>query len=924
MIPLSKIVKKASYLSDKEILLLEKAYNFAKEHHKGQERKSGEPYFNHPIRTALILTEYLADIESICTALLHDTLEDTDASFEDIKQLCGEEIANLVAGVTKFGEEHFRGNNHLERKIETLRKLFTVMEKDIRVIIIKLCDRLDNMKTLDALSEDKQIAFSKETLNIYVKIADRLCMQRMRNELELLCTYYLDRDLYTKFLVAKKKCRANKKLRQSVINSLKEKDREKIISKIRFLPIEISDFKKGIYDKNDYFCAVTTKSTEDCYKAVFYIHSLWESIRKSFKDYINRPKINGHRALYSTVLTKSEARINFRISTRELETYYVNGITMRYFLEKNKKSKGEKSLNWIKNLEEINKKTQGHSDSYWKGLQNDILKNTILVYGNNDEGIILPENATALDAAFYIHKGKTLFLDEIFVNNKAAPLFHKLNNNDVIKCTFDKKETAKYQWFNHIETIIAKGFIQDFLHKKEKEKKIKIGKELLQNEFIKHEKGFINEVSPSEIARVLNLGKVPSLEKLYSSIGEGRITPEEAYIYFFPYEKKKKKKSSHKISVTLYKDSMLDVIALFPNTPDTRIRLSECNTKGITKLTANVYLHSDLTLKDLIKSIQRVDGVKSVEDINITEKRKANIYTGLLAFLWGLDPILAYLLLKTGIQPLPFTALRFLTVTVFLGIVILFSMKKIKKQSRFSTWRISFGFSVIFLVATAYATYYSLSNTFPSNYLLILHLSILLTVIYDSMKKNIKKLFSKNSVFNISLIILGVLLFLYFNKANITTTITLLLVPILFSAYTLSTEKYCKTENIKARQTMMIFLFHFIGAVLLSPFIFTLSMSFTFYQYILLITFFIVFCGISYLLYSAKVKEISNYILLSIFIIIGIADLIVESFFVPIHVTLLKLLYIVIIDTGIFYAIFKKTTSEKKKHGLVSQIILRR
>jgi GTP pyrophosphokinase len=916
MIPLSKIIKKASYLTSKEAALVEKAYDFAKKCHLGQERKSGEAYLNHPIRVVLILSEYVADAETICAALLHDVLEDCEVTLKNIKELFGDDVANLVAGVTKFNEEHFRGNNHLERKIETLRKLFTVMEKDIRVIIIKLCDRLDNMKTLNALSEEKQLAFAKETLNVYVKIADRLCMQRMRNELEVLCTYYLDRDLYTKYLVAKKNCLANKKLMQLIIDSLREKDREKIIKKIRFLPMEICDFKGEIYDKNDYFCTITTKSTEDCYKTVFYIHSLWESIRTSFNDFINRPKINGHRAIYSKVLTNTEVKINFRINTQEWETYYVNGITTYCFSRKDKKR-----LDWMKKLEDINNQTKGHSNLYWKGLQNDILKNTILVYGNNDEGVILPENATALDAAFYMYKEKTLFLEKILINNKPVPLFYKLSNNDVINCTFNKKETAHYQWLDYIETIIAKGFIQDFLHKKEKEKKIKIGKELLQNEFLKHEKGFINEISDTEIERVLSLSTTSSLEKLYSSIGEGRITPEEAFIYFFPSEKKKKKKSSHKILVKLHKDAMLDVIALFPNTPDTGVRFSDCNKKGITQLMANVFLHSDLELEDLIKGIQRVNGVESVENENITEKRKANIFTAVLLTLWGLDPIFAHMLLNTGIPPLSFAALRFITIAILLGAVILVSLKKIKLQSKLSTMRWSFLLAIGFLIATSCTTYFSLANTLPSNYLIIVLMSIVIAHLIGLFKTKKRDSMSK-MVANIIGVIIIIVLFIIFSKASISIQLITLSVPLFFIGYTLSIEQYRKTEEIEARSITALFLIHLVGSVLFLPILFVIQWhEIQVYQYILMISFFAIFSVIPYVLFAKKTREISHPLLIICFSIVVAVQIMIESSFMPEYTSILKLAALLLVTSLI---VINNYSKKKGSIKFISQNILRR
>lgn len=919
MIPVSKLTKKVSYLTEKEIELVKKAYEFGKECHKEQLRKSGEPYFNHPIRVALILSEYIADAESLCTALLHDTLEDTGASSGEIKELFGDDIANLVSGITKFSAEHFRGNNHLESKIETLRKLFTVMEKDIRVIIIKLCDRLDNMKTLDALPQEKQLAFAKETLNVYVKIADRLCMQRLRNELETLCTYYLDKDLYHKFLVAKKKNLANKKLMQQVIESLKEKDRERIITKIRFVPIEISEFKKGIYDKNDYFCIVTTKSIEDCYKAVFYIHSLWESIRASFNDFINRPKINGHQALYSKVLTNTEGRIYFRISTQEWETYYVNGITTYCFSGKEKDNK--KYPDWMKQLKEITNKTQGHSDSFWKSLQNEILQNTILVYGSNDEGLILPENATALDAAFYMNKEKTLFLKEIFVNNKSVPLFCKLKNNDVLKYSFDTKETAHYEWLDYIETITAKGFVQDFLQKKEKEKRINIGKELLQKEFIKHQKGFINEVSASEIDRVLKLSATQFLEEFYSTIGEGRITPEEAYIYFFPYEKKKKNKASHKISIYLHKDAMLDVIALFPNTPDTRIRFSECNTQGITKLMANLYMDSDLALKDLIKEIRRVNGVQSIEDVNVTEKRKANMFTTILLILWGLDPIFAHIILNTGVTPLSFAALRFISIAFMLGAVVLVSFKKIKLQARISTMHWSFFLSVGFLIATSYATYYALNSTLPSNYLIIVMFSVIIAHVIGLLKSKTPD-FSNKITPNIIGGIAAIILFFFFSQTALPIQLLTLSVPLFFVGYTLSSEKYRKTEQIEARSVTALFFIHLAGAILFIPALFVMPWhEIHSYQYILMISFFAVFSVIPYALFSTKTREISHPLLIICFTGVVAIEIMVESNFVPNYTSILKLLALVLVTALI---IFNNYSKKKRSIKFISQNILRR
>ena len=466
--------------------LVKRAYNFAEKYHRGQKRASGAPYIEHPLRAAYCLAEMRLSSITVAAGLLHDVVEDTKASQEDVKKEFGEEIASLVEGVSKLGKLKYRG---IQRQVENFRKLFLAVAKDIRVILIKLCDRLHNLETLQYLPEEKQKRIAKETLEIYAPLAYRLGMGELKGKLEDLSFPYVYPYEY-----------------QQLVNRVKDKfeKRKKYLKKIRPIiekslkkegiqPIEIQARAKhywSLYQKlkrynNDLSkiydlvaFRIIVKDIKDCYKTLGILHKLYTPLPGRIKDYIARPKPNGYRSLHTTVICEKNKIIEFQIRTNEMHKEAEFGIASHWYYSEQKGLKAyikrkiikapEKSIRWIKQLKEwheLNKKLS--PDKYLESLKIDFFGNRVFVLTPKGDPIDLPENACAVDFAYAIHTDIGNHCAAVKINGKIAPLSQPLKNGDIVEIIIDKKRKPAQDWLSFVKTRLARSQIRKFL-KKEK------------------------------------------------------------------------------------------------------------------------------------------------------------------------------------------------------------------------------------------------------------------------------------------------------------------------------------------------------------------------------------------------------------------------------------------------------------------------
>ncbi len=535
---LEKSVKK--YITvENEIELIRKAYNFASIAHTGEVRKSGEPYIYHPLNVAMILTDIYADYETICAALLHDTVEDTMVSLEDIKENFGDEVALLVDGVTKINNINFSTDN--EAIIANQRKIFVGLSEDVRVIILKLADRLHNMRTLWALSEERQKKNAKETLEILTPIAHRLGIHKIKSELEDLSLRYLKPDVFYSIVERLNQTKLERDM--TVQDMLKE------VSKLlneHDIKHEIKGRAKSIYsiynklnkgkNWNDIFdllaLRIIVDTEQECYVALGLIHSKYRPIPKRFKDYISRPKTNMYQSLHTTVFGIDGFLFEIQIRTKDMDKIAEFGIASHWSYKENGGSNiatsmqnaMEQKLQFFRNIIELQEET-GTDEEFVNNVKTDILKASIYVFTPKGDVIELPKGSTPIDFAYKVHTEVGNRMIGALVNNTIVPLNYELKNNDIVKINTSKTSLGpNKEWISIAKTNQAKNKIKAFFLKKDRDEYILIGEENLKKE-LRKKKLSINEFyNEKNMEKILSDLKLKNLEELYFAIATNKYT----------------------------------------------------------------------------------------------------------------------------------------------------------------------------------------------------------------------------------------------------------------------------------------------------------------------------------------------------------------------------------------------------------------
>jgi GTP diphosphokinase / guanosine-3',5'-bis(diphosphate) 3'-diphosphatase len=449
---------------------IEAAYIFAEHAHQGQKRKSGEDYIIHPVMVAEMVCEAQGDQESIIAALLHDTVEDTKTTFKTIEDLFGSHVTFLVKGLTKVKQTKTFEQENLVAKIESLRKWLEVMRTDLRVGIIKIYDRLHNMRTLSAFpSLEKQKSIAQETLDVFARIADKLAMNVVKKELEGLSLMYINRKEFDCLETIRKKHRRDGlHILPFVQQQLVGADYQSRICNIAYAEYSLLELKENnIHIKKktkgilSFIIDITTYSIEDCYYILFLIHSQWREKKGFFEDAISTPMANGCQELQTTVLYRDGNSLLFRIRTQEMLRYYEAGISLFCFSKQNTC----KHMPWLKNISYVTKIDTLHSHNFLKTLHNNILGNFITLYTSFDEPFLLPKNSTALDAAFFIYEKKAWYIENIFIDGALVKFDAIIKNNAYIYFEFAKNIEVSKQWKNYCQTALGYFLIEKGLTK---------------------------------------------------------------------------------------------------------------------------------------------------------------------------------------------------------------------------------------------------------------------------------------------------------------------------------------------------------------------------------------------------------------------------------------------------------------------------
>ncbi|MCF6775244.1 bifunctional (p)ppGpp synthetase/guanosine-3',5'-bis(diphosphate) 3'-pyrophosphohydrolase [Thiotrichales bacterium 19X7-9] len=533
--------KLANYCSNEDRQEIAKAFIFGADAHETQKRSSGEPYFTHPVAAAEVLTDIKADKETLIAALLHDTVEDTEVTSEDIKANFGQEIANLVDGVTKLLKIQFKSKQ--EAQAENFRKMMLAMAHDLRVIVIKLADRLHNMSTLGPLRPDKRRRIAHETLEIYAPLAHRLGMHDFKSQLEELAFEALYPFRYrilkanVKQAIGNRK-RLHEKLKALLIDHLKELNipenyhiigRQKHLYSIyrkmqkRKLPLsEIMDV---------YGFRIITENVTECYQLLGAVHSLFKPLPGRFKDYIALPKANGYQSLHTTLLGPYGVPIEVQIRTREMDYMAEQGIAA-HWLYKSKGLTEQKAKQWIERLSEI----QEHTDSSIEFVENvkvDLFPDEVYVFTPTGEIIELPRDATPVDFAYAIHTEIGNHCIAARVNRRMTPLSYTLAHGETVEIVTSPTASPNPAWLNFVKTGKAKSAIRQYIREQANDEAFNLGKRLVNRFLILNKLNIDQDLTDPMIERINKEYGVNSLKALLIKIGRGEKEPTEVAKFIF-------------------------------------------------------------------------------------------------------------------------------------------------------------------------------------------------------------------------------------------------------------------------------------------------------------------------------------------------------------------------------------------------------
>ncbi len=816
----NKLAPHLRHLSRKDQERVQEAHELGVTAHHGQKRKSGEPYFTHPNAVAIMLADMGADPDTLIAALLHDTIEDTDLRLDDIDARFGGSVRALIDGVTKLEAEDVAGKPTLDEQTETLRKMFTLMEEDVRIMVIKLVDRLHNMQTIAPLSEERKNLLARETQDIYVKIAERLSMHDLRDELERLCL----RVLEPKLLEDLEKLRASNERRgHNVIQSMKLALHKAMQVDMRY---EVKTWEKLMEQLHAEHASVTglsditvvffARDEDECYRILGLLHQIWQRETLSFQDFINSPAINGYKGLHTTVILEDGTRVRCKIRTKDMHEYARKGIASRCF---DRRAGGVTDyLPWTERIQALSKDTADRSKRFWQSLQSDILGESIVVHGANDLAVSLPEGSTALDGVFYCFQDKALRTESIKVDGREVPFSAPLTHGASLNITLAKRFTVQREWLQWVHTGFAAAKIREALATQSSRKKYEEGKNLLQEMMQEKRRGFIEEFDRKSIKKGLrNLG-YESLEDAYIAIADGRLKANEVYESIF--EGGANVAAGEVKILDFFLPSLesrdMDLIRLYE-----RYRMYVRNFQ-LKFHTFRQKWHAQITMVVTQEKQKEMDSrlrEMGIRDIRFRRPRASfNFVLGIFVImaLWGLDPVIAHYLIAThDIVAVDMMLIRFWTLTCVSAFLLLLQLSKSNVQQIPLPLRSrSLWLSVALLIAIAYTTYRSLALTMPLHYTIPMTTAgIVMTTIVNRKQK-------KSLLATWILLLAGIGVLIYGNEGWPAQGILFTLLAVFsFTAFSLVSESYKRKENVAARSAQYFFVLSLLCTLLTLPLI---------------------------------------------------------------------------------------------------------
>jgi GTP diphosphokinase / guanosine-3',5'-bis(diphosphate) 3'-diphosphatase len=586
MLRINDILDKAqSYLPASDLEMIEKAYIFSASVHQGQVRLSGEPYLTHPMEVCGILADMKLDAATLVTGLLHDTVEDTLATQEQIEEAFGKEVGFLVDGLTKISKITL--GNQEERQAENFRKMILAMSSDIRILLVRLADRIHNMRTLEFQSPDRQLYIAKETLELYAPLANRLGINWMKTELEDLSFRYLDFEAYNDLArrVVKKKTKRDEYTEEVRGIIRREMDRLGIAVEVEGRAKHFySIYKKmkeqhinfdEVYDLTAFRVILESDKEKDCYEALSVVHALWKPVPGRFKDYIAMPKANHYQSLHTTVIGPYGERVEIQIRTRSMHDWAESGIASHWrYKEGRVFSPGEDDQ--IKKLRDLLDAQQEIENprEFMSNLKVALFPEEVYVFTPNGDVRSFPKGATPIDFAYSIHTDIGNKCIGAKVNRNIVPLKYQLKNGDTVEIITQAGHHPSKDWLKYVVTSRAMAKIRNWVKTEERKKSVALGRDLLEKEFKKNHLNFGRLAKTKEMDEILAECHCDALEDLMALVGYGRISPKHVVHHFLPEEELKKDEAAEK---TKKKDAAAASVGVsLTGIDDIMVRYAKC------------------------------------------------------------------------------------------------------------------------------------------------------------------------------------------------------------------------------------------------------------------------------------------------------------------------------------------------------------
>lgn len=521
-----------SYFPEADLGLISRAYVFSAKVHQGQTRMSGEPYLNHPLSVAKILADLNLDVYTVATGLLHDTVEDTCATLEEIQELFGDEVAFLVDGVTKISK--ITSDRKQDTHADNFRKMILAMSKDIRVLLVKLADRIHNMRTLEFMPVEKQERTARNTLDIYAPLASRLGLYLVKRELEDLSLRYMHAEMYRDI---KDKLMRTSEQRERYVNEVigiiesrlaqsgikagitgRHKHLFSIYNKMQTQNLNFSQ----IYDLTAFRIIVDDRP--ECYEVLGIIHALWKPIPGRFKDYISLPKANMYQSLHTSVIGPYGQRIEIQIRTEEMDQVARHGIAAHWKYKEGStdEQKHDQSFAWLQNILE-SQKEMSDSREFLDAFRVEVFPDEVFAFTPAGKVIELPKGATPIDFAYGIHTDIGNRCVGAKVNNGIVPLRYEIQSGDVVEILTQSGHHPSRDWLKIVKTSRARTKIRNWIRQQELERSIVLGREIGEKEFRKHKLNFARMLKDGQLVEKVGRGQVKDADDLLAAIGQGRI-----------------------------------------------------------------------------------------------------------------------------------------------------------------------------------------------------------------------------------------------------------------------------------------------------------------------------------------------------------------------------------------------------------------